>query len=51
LVAEPDARFTDQLPPEVPLFNEYDALIVQLDKEHCKTKPACAGCPLANWLP
>jgi endonuclease-3 related protein len=45
------ARFTDQLKPDVQQFNEYHALIVRLGKEHCKTKPACAGCPLADLLP
>jgi len=40
--------FADNLSNEVPLFNEYHALIVKLGKEHCKTKPKCKGCPLEN---
>lgn len=45
------AQFTDALPPDVGLFNEYHALIVELGKRHCRAKPVCAGCPLAHWLP
>ncbi|WP_020674711.1 endonuclease III domain-containing protein [Geopsychrobacter electrodiphilus] len=40
--------FMDILPPEAPLFNEYHALIVAHAKEHCRKKPACTGCPLAD---
>ncbi len=43
--------FTDQLPADVQLYNEYHALIVRLGKEHCNTKPKCAGCPLEKFLP
>lgn len=42
--------FTGALPPDAALFNEYHALIVQLGKEHCKTKPQCKGCPLEDFL-
>jgi endonuclease-3 related protein len=38
--------FTNHLPNNAQLFNEYHALIVQLGKNHCKTKPKCTGCPL-----
>jgi len=31
----------------VPLFNEYHALIVFHAKSHCRKRPLCAGCPLA----
>lgn len=34
------------LPQEVPLFNEYHALIVQHCKERCRKRPLCEGCPL-----
>lgn len=43
--------FTDSLPVDVQLYNEYHALIVRLGKEHCNTKPKCAGCPLECFLP
>jgi endonuclease-3 related protein len=38
--------FTDTLPHDVQLYNEYHALIVRLAKEHCFTKPICTTCPL-----
>lgn len=43
--------FADNLSEDVPLFNEYHALIVRLGKEHCNTKPKCKGCPLEKFLP
>lgn len=42
--------FTDHLPEDTQLFNEYHALIVQVCKEHCNTKPKCEGCPLEPFL-
>jgi len=42
--------FTDNLPEDVQLYNEYHALIVRLGKEHCKTRPQCEGCPLEPFL-
>lgn len=39
--------FMDGLPEDVPLYNEYHALIVRLGKEYCKkSKPRCEQCPL-----
>ena len=38
--------FTDNLPSDEKIFNEYHALIVRLGKDYCKTKPRGAGCPL-----
>lgn len=39
--------FTDHLPADVQLFNEYHALIVRLCKEHCTARrQQCGGCPL-----
>jgi endonuclease-3 related protein len=40
------AMFMENLPPDVALFNEYHALIVQHAKEHCRKKPRCEGCSL-----
>jgi endonuclease III related protein len=40
------ALFMENLPPDVALFNEYHALIVQHAKEHCRKRPLCAGCAL-----
>lgn len=42
--------FAENLPEDVPLYNEYHALIVRLGKEHCNTKPKCSGCPLEIFL-
>lgn len=43
--------FESQLPDDVALFNEFHALIVQVGKTHCGTRPKCEGCPLQDWLP
>lgn len=43
--------FTDNLAEDIQLFNEYHALIVQTCKDHCNTRPKCAGCPLEILLP
>jgi endonuclease-3 related protein len=42
--------FTENLPEDAHLYNEYHALIVRLCKEHCNTKPQCKGCPLEPFL-
>lgn len=42
--------FTDNLPVDTALYNEYHALIVRLCKEPCTTRPRCAGCPLESFL-
>jgi endonuclease-3 related protein len=41
--------FMDRLPPEVPLYQEFHALLVRLGKEFCRPRPRCPGCPLENW--
>jgi endonuclease-3 related protein len=38
--------FTDHLPHDEKLFNEYHALIVQVGKALCKKTPKCGICPL-----
>jgi endonuclease-3 related protein len=43
--------FTDHLPADAALYNEYHALIVRLCKEYCNTTPRCEGCPLEPLLP
>lgn len=43
--------FMDVLPQDVPLYNEYHALIVRVGKEWCrKSAPLCAQCPLNPYL-
>ena len=41
--------FTDNLPRDVGLFNEFHALIVQVGKDFCRKKPKCRECPLNGW--
>lgn len=38
--------FHENLEQDASLYNEYHALLVRLAKEHCRTRPLCAGCPL-----
>jgi len=38
--------FENNLPKDVNLFKEFHALIVELGKNYCKTKPMCEKCPL-----
>lgn len=43
------AFFSDHLPPDVAMFNEYHALLVRLGKEVClKQHPVCNACPLLH---
>ncbi len=44
------AVFEDHLPASVAYFKEYHGLIVWTGKDFCKSKPHCAGCPLAPLL-
>jgi endonuclease-3 related protein len=43
--------FMTGLPEDVPLFNEYHALIVEQCKRFCRAKPLCNGCPLCDSCP
>ncbi|MEM6328845.1 MAG: endonuclease III domain-containing protein [Planctomycetota bacterium] len=45
------AVFEAGLPREVGLYNELHALIVEVGKRHCRSRPRCEGCPLAPMLP
>lgn len=41
--------FMDNLKVDVPLYNEYHALLVRAGKEFCrKSRPDCDACPLKN---
>jgi endonuclease-3 related protein len=44
-------HFESGLPRDVPLYNEYHALLVRLGHLHCRKTPKCEGCPLAELLP
>ncbi|MBW1800530.1 MAG: endonuclease III domain-containing protein [Deltaproteobacteria bacterium] len=48
---ELQALFMDSLPEDVPLFNEFHALIVKTGKHFCRRTPLCHKCPLADWGP
>lgn len=41
--------FMEHLPVEVPLYQEFHALLVRVAKEFCRPKPRCPGCLLENW--
>jgi endonuclease III related protein len=43
--------FEYALGPDVPLFNEYHALIVRHAKDVCRSKPRCADCCLRGLCP
>lgn len=43
-------HFESQLPIDVPLYNEFHALLVRVG-HHCSKTPKCEGCPLAELLP
>lgn len=45
---EVQAHLTVRLPRSVPVYQEMHALLVELAKRHCRTAPACAGCPLSG---
>jgi endonuclease III related protein len=34
--------------PDINVYNEFHALIVELGKSHCKPRPKCSGCPLEH---
>lgn len=40
--------FMGHLPPDLAFYNHYHAWLVQLAKDHCRTKPQCDGCPLRD---
>jgi endonuclease-3 related protein len=43
--------FESGLEPEAERYNAFRGLLVRVGKEHCRTKPICEGCPLAELLP
>jgi endonuclease-3 related protein len=45
---ELQSLFHNNIKPNVPLYNEYHALLVMLGKDYCKPKPKCSECPLHN---
>ncbi len=43
--------FEKHLRQDVPLFNEYHALLVRVGNQFCHKQPKCEECPLATLLP
>jgi endonuclease-3 related protein len=43
--------FTEGLPRDVELYNNYHAALVELAKAHCRVVPLCDGCPLLPICP
>jgi endonuclease-3 related protein len=43
--------FHTNLPSEIPLYQEYHALLVEVGKKFCKTQARCDACPLKVYLP
>ena len=41
--------FTDALPAELQLYNEYHALLIALGKTYCRPRPNCPDCPLNRY--
>jgi endonuclease-3 related protein len=43
--------FSERLPRDAALFNDYHAQIVRLAKDACRTRPLCERCPLDDLCP
>ena len=41
--------FMEHLPPAVPIYQEYHALLVRLGKAWCRPQPRCPDCPVEGW--
>lgn len=41
--------FMKHLPKNVPLYNQYHAMLVNIGKDFCRSRPLCASCPLNGW--
>ncbi len=39
----------DVLPPDIALYNEFHALLVEHGKRYCRKKPLCDMCPMADF--
>ncbi len=40
--------FESSIPEDVEVYKEFHALLVELGKNYCKTKPVCKNCPLSG---
>jgi len=41
--------FMKRLPPDAPLYNQYHAMLVNIGKDFCRSRPHCGPCPLNGW--
>jgi len=41
--------FMKRIPPDIPLYNQYHAMLVFTGKDFCRTRPLCESCPLNGW--
>ncbi len=41
--------YMKRIPPDVPLYNQYHALLVYIGKDFCRPRPLCEHCPLNGW--
>nr|NIP34499.1 endonuclease III domain-containing protein [Thermoplasmata archaeon]NIS11633.1 endonuclease III domain-containing protein [Thermoplasmata archaeon]NIS19539.1 endonuclease III domain-containing protein [Thermoplasmata archaeon]NIT76686.1 endonuclease III domain-containing protein [Thermoplasmata archaeon]NIU48656.1 endonuclease III domain-containing protein [Thermoplasmata archaeon] len=43
--------FQEGLPEDVAVYNNYHAMLVELAKDQCRTRPICEGCPIRSGCP
>ena len=41
--------FMKSLPADVALYNQYHAMLVNIGKDFCRSRPRCDSCPLNGW--
>lgn len=41
--------FIKHLAPDVSLYNQYHAMLVNIGKDFCRSRPLCDSCPLTGW--
>ncbi|MDP6558649.1 MAG: endonuclease III domain-containing protein [Candidatus Binatia bacterium] len=41
--------FMKHLRPDVPLYNQFHAMLVYAGKDYCRRRPLCESCPLNGW--
>lgn len=41
--------FIKHLPVDVYLYNQYHAMLVNIGKDFCRSRPLCESCPLNGW--
>ena len=41
--------FMKRLPRDMALYNQYHAMLVNIGKDFCRSRPRCDSCPLSGW--